>query len=245
MKYNMGKLTWVLIILNVLIFELVFSMPESLHTWIFQTLSLSQVTSLEVWRWFTSLFLHTSASHLFFNMLGLYFFGKILEQEVTPYKFISIYFISGLIGNFAYIVSSPVPVVGASGCVFGLLGAAMLLNPTRMIHFYIFPLPMGLVAIIFILVESMVVYFQKDFGRIAHIAHIAGLVTGSIFAFFYDPKQAAKGGFVLGICIALLIFLAPVFILITGIGGLILQIIDMIIGFFLYGIANLISGIWF
>lgn len=243
-----NKITWYLIIINLVVFLLVFSLPKEGMEWIFQTFSFSSAGMFEIWRWITSLFLHASASHLFFNMLGLYFFGKILEEEVPKQWFLSIYFVSGLLGNLFFMFTSVNPVVGASGAMFGVMGAAMLLNPIKKIHFYIFPLPLGLVAVMFVIVETMIVYFQPEFGtnfgNVAHVAHIGGLITGSVFAFFHNPKRSSKGLLVLGICLALLIILAPIFALITGIGGLILSVIDAVIGFFLYGIAGLISFIW-
>jgi len=242
----MGKLTWALILINLLVFLLVFSMPEMLQEQIFQQLSFSWETKFELWRWFTSLFLHVSPSHFFFNMLGLYFFGKVLEEEVNAHWFLAVYFGAGLLGNFAFMFTSTVPVVGASGAMFGVLGAAMLLNPIKRIHLYIFPLPLGMVAVAFLIFETLVVYLQpQEFAHIANVAHLAGLVTGSIFAFFWNMKKALESVLVLGICIALLIFLAPIFSLITGTGSLILQILDLIIGFFLLGAAKLIGlAIW-
>lgn len=237
--------TWTLIILNIIVFLLVFSMPESLQEQTFKAFYFSFGTSWEVWRWFTSLFLHASASHLFFNMLGLYFFGKNLEEESNRQWTLGIYFVAGLLGNLVFMLTSTSSVVGASGCVFGLLGAAMLLNPTKITHLYLFPLPMGLIAVLFIIVESLVAYIQPAaYANIATVAHLAGLVTGSIFAFFYRPKKAVEGFLILLLCLFLLIILGPVFALITGIAGFILSILDSVIGFFLYGLAGLLSFIW-
>ena len=65
-KFEEHPLTWGLILINVLVFIVVFSRPDMEA--IFGVLSFSWATKLELWRWFTSLFLHVSASHLFFNM---------------------------------------------------------------------------------------------------------------------------------------------------------------------------------
>lgn len=243
--FRVHRLTWTLIFSNIIIFLLVFSMPEAMLNWVFEVFSLSGPGAWQVWTWFTSLFLHASASHLFFNMLGLYFFGKILEEEVDSKWFLSIYFISGLIGSFVFIMTSASPIVGASGCVFGVMGAAMLMNPIKRIHLYIFPLPLGIVAIMFLVVETLVIYFQQpEFGTIAHIAHLGGVIAGSIFAFFYDWRRSIKGALVLAVCIILLIVLAPIFGLVTSIGAIVLGVLDAIIGFFLYSIAGLFSFIW-
>jgi hypothetical protein len=220
-------------------------MPESMMEWVFETFSFSSQNTLEVWRWVTSLFLHVNASHIFFNMLGLYFFGKDLEENVEAKWYLSIYFFAGIMGNFVFMFTSPNPVVGASGAMFGIMGAAMLLNPTKKTHLYIFPLPVGLVAIMLVIFESMVVYFKpEEFANVANISHVAGIITGACFAFFYNPKKSLEGVVVLIICLLLLLFLGPVFGLITGIGAIILQLIDYVIGFFLYGLAKFLSFIW-
>jgi membrane associated rhomboid family serine protease len=246
-KFEEHPLTWGLIIINVLVFIVVFSRPDMEA--IFGTLSFSWATKAELWRWFTSLFLHVSASHLFFNMLGLFFFGKVLEKEVSRQWFLSIYFISGLLGNFVYMFTSAMPVVGASGCVFGVMGAAMLLNPIKRIHLYIFPLPLGVVAIAFVIFETMAVYFQPEqfaelTQNVANIAHLGGVMTGGLFAMFYDLKRSMKGMLVLGVSILLLIVLSPIFALIAGIASIILGVIDFLVGLVLYGLAYLLSFIW-
>lgn len=244
-KFKPHGSTWLLIGINVLISILVFSMPESMQEGVFLSLSFSSATLLEAWRWFTSLFLHASASHLFFNMIGLYFFGKILEEEVSLQWYMSIYFASGLIGSFVFMLTSVAPVVGASGCVFGIMGAAMLMNPIKRIRIYLFPLPLGMIAILFIMVETLVVYFQpQELSGVANVAHLGGVITGAVFAYFYDWRRASKGVVFLMICIILLVVLAPIFALIAGIAGIVLGVIDNVVGFFLYGIANVLSFIW-
>lgn len=238
------KITYALIIINILLFLLVFSMPEEMRNSVFETFAFSSEQAGEIWRWFTSLFLHASASHLFFNMLGLYFFGKILENEVEKQWYLAVFFVGGLIGSFAFMFTSGNPVVGASGSVFALMGAAMLLNPVKRVHFYIFPLPLAFVAIMFLLATTIVVYFQPELGGVAHIAHFGGLITGAMFALFYKPKRAMKGLLVLVICGALLLILGPILALITGFGGIMLSVIDLVIGAVLYTIAGLLGFLW-
>ncbi|MCX6814516.1 MAG: rhomboid family intramembrane serine protease [Candidatus Aenigmarchaeota archaeon] len=239
-----GILTLTLIALNVALFLIVFSAPETIRTGLFDRLSLSQGTALQLWRWITSMFLHASATHLFFNMIGLYFFGRLLEKEVKPQWFLSIYFVSGLLGGLAFILTSAVPVVGASGAIFGLMGAVMLLRPLEKVYVFLFPLPLGIVAALFIITEGFVAYYQPGFGNVAHIAHIGGIVTGSLFALSFNPAKALKGLFMLGLLVAVVIILYPVFGLLADIGQSILGIIDMVVGFFLYGAASLLSFLW-
>ncbi|MCK4531742.1 MAG: rhomboid family intramembrane serine protease [Candidatus Aenigmarchaeota archaeon] len=237
----MGRLTWALIILNVIVFELVFSMPEALLKQMFDLFAFSSPHLLEVWRLITSLFLHASASHLFFNMLGLYFFGKVLEGEVKPKKFLLIYFLSGIAGNLVYGFTSSTMVVGASGCVFGLMGFAMLMKPKKMINLYVFPLPLGVIAILYAVVETLLVYFGEAVSGVAHVAHIAGLVIGVLFAFRMDPKRAGKGLLWLIAFLAILVLLGPILGLIMGIGNFILGAFDFVVGIVLYGLAKLLG----
>jgi len=237
-------LTWTLIVLNFLIFLAVFSAPEAVRTGLFERFSLSQGTALQLWRWISSMFLHASATHLFFNMIGLYFFGRILENEVKPQWFLSIYFASGFLGSLAFILTSTVPVVGASAAIFGLMGAVMLLKPLEKVYVFLFPLPLGIVAALYIITESFVAYYQPGFGNVAHIAHLGGIATGALFAFIKNPGKAAKGMLMLGLLVAVVIILYPVFGLLAGLGQYILGIIDNVVGFFLYGAASLLGFFW-
>jgi hypothetical protein len=125
------------------------------------------------------------------------------------------------------------------------MGAAMLLSPAKMIHLYVFPLPLGLVAIIFVIFETLVAQFQPaDFTGIATIAHLAGIAFGALFALFTEPKKAGKGLLALALIFLLLIFLGPVFSIIASIGSAVLQIIEAVVGSVLYGIARLLSFLW-
>ncbi len=240
-------LTWFFIMLNIAVFLLVFSMPEEMRTKMFDDFSFRPEAPFELWRWLTSIFLHVSPSHLFFNMLGLYFFGKNLEEDVERQWWLSIYFISAFLGSFVFMLTNVENAVGASGAVFGLLGAVMFLNPVKITHIYMFPLPLGITAILFVIVETMAItgiYKAPEMANVANIAHVAGLITGSLFAFFYSAKRSLEGFLVLVICAMLLVVMGPVFLMIASFGSVVLQGIDFVVGFILLGVAKLISPIW-
>lgn len=83
----------------------------------------------EWWRLFTSMFLHVNFFHLAMNMYSLYFAGSILEQLIGRWRFLLLYVVSGLAGSAGALVYSPqVPTVGASGAIFGILGALFVLE---------------------------------------------------------------------------------------------------------------------
>jgi membrane associated rhomboid family serine protease len=81
------------------------------------------------WRLITAAFLHYGPFHLGMNMLALWWFGAPLEQALGRGRFLLLYLVSGLAGSAGALVAAPTsPVVGASGCIFGILGAALVLE---------------------------------------------------------------------------------------------------------------------
>jgi membrane associated rhomboid family serine protease len=83
----------------------------------------------EWWRLLTSMFLHVNFFHLAMNMYSLYFAGSILEQLIGRWRFGLLYVVSGLAGSAGALYHSPLtPTVGASGAIFGILGALFVLE---------------------------------------------------------------------------------------------------------------------
>ena len=84
------------------------------------------------WRLITSAFLHASLLHIAFNMYFLWFVGSAVEAALGRGRFLLIYFVSALAGSAGALVHTPnAPVVGASGAIFGILGAALVLERQR------------------------------------------------------------------------------------------------------------------
>jgi membrane associated rhomboid family serine protease len=82
------------------------------------------------YRLVTAMFLHASLLHLAFNMLALYWLGTVVEQALGTWRFLLIYFVSGLAGSAgALLLSSPLQqTVGASGAIYGIMGALLILE---------------------------------------------------------------------------------------------------------------------
>ena len=81
------------------------------------------------WRLVTAMFLHGFFLHIALNMVSLWFVGRAVELYLGPTRFLLLYFVSGLAGSAGALVQSPTtPVVGASGAIFGVLGALMILE---------------------------------------------------------------------------------------------------------------------
>ena len=87
-------------------------------------------TDGEWYRLVTAMFLHASLLHLAFNMLALYWLGTVVEQALGTWRFLLIYFVSGLAGSAgALVLSDPGAVtVGASGAIYGIMGALLVLE---------------------------------------------------------------------------------------------------------------------
>jgi membrane associated rhomboid family serine protease len=136
---------------------------------------------LEVWRLFTSMFLHGDVMHLFSNMIALLLFGTYIELNFSKFEFLLIYFISGLIGNMFSLYLLPFNVIslGASGAIFGLIGATLSLviaeRDTPLIM-------LGLFYVFYFLISS----FSPG---INYFAHIFGLLGGFSIGFAFKRKK--------------------------------------------------------
>jgi membrane associated rhomboid family serine protease len=123
------------------------------------------------WRLVTCAFLHGSVLHIFFNMLMLWWFGRPLEALLGRGRFVAVCFISILAGSAgALLVSPEVPTIGASGAVFGILGAGLVLERSRINVF-------GGSALV-IIVLNLALSFTLNNVSIG--GHVGGLVGGAL-----------------------------------------------------------------
>lgn len=143
------------------------------------------------------MFLHGSIFHLLFNCIPLFFFGSFLERDIGSLRFTVVYFTSGVVGGLVYLIveglKSPfVPVLGASGAIFGVVGTVTLLHPFKFAWSLLFPFPVVLFSAIYILIATALV-MGGYIGYIAHSAHLGGLVYGMFLAFAIRPTRALIG----------------------------------------------------
>ena len=123
------------------------------------------------WRLMTAAFLHYGPFHLLLNMLGLYWFGTLLERRIGSGRYLLIYIVSGLAGSAGALVVSPnSATVGASGAIFGILGAGLVLEQQRD---YVFG---G--SALGVIVANLVLTFAWS-GNISVGGHIGGLIGGA------------------------------------------------------------------
>ncbi len=140
------------------------------------------------WQLVSYMFMHADLSHVLFNMLALWMFGMELEQVWGSKKFAIYYALCGLGGGIAHLIISPllgdtswVPLVGASGAVFGLLIAFGLLFPDRPIYLYFFiPIRAKFFVAGYMALEFYFLYSGSG-GNISHLAHLGGAVVGIVY----------------------------------------------------------------
>lgn len=140
-----------------------------------------------VWQLVTYMFLHGGVFHIFFNMFALWMFGSELETRLGRGRFLQLYFISGIGAGLCHTVASwgsRIPMLGASGAVFGVLVAFAMLFPDRYITLFIFLFPLTLKAkhlvLGFAAIEILWVISASRSG-VAHTAHVGGLIFGYLF----------------------------------------------------------------
>ena len=136
--------------------------------------------SLMIWQFITAMFLHGGIMHLVNNMLLLWVFGTLLEEEWGWRIFLFYYLVCGVgAGLLEYCVapSSTVPGIGASGAIFGLLGGAGLLFPRREVYVFMAKVQLKYVVAFFVLLELYFCFMGAQDG-IGHWVHISGLVIG-------------------------------------------------------------------
>ena len=140
----------------------------------------------EYWRLFTAMFLHVGLTHLLFNGFGLLIFGQLVERIYGPYRFIAIYVLAGLTGSVAsYLFNTDVIGAGASGALFGILGALGAFFAARRDLLG----EVGQQNLIGIAVLAGInLVFGFSTSGIDNFAHMGGLVGGVVLGYALVPN---------------------------------------------------------
>ena len=162
------------------------------------------LTSSEVlskpWTLITYMFLHAGFDHLFYNMFALAIFGLMLEKIIGGKKFLIIFFVSGIaagIGSVIFYSSS----IGASGAIYGIMGALVVLRPRAPVFIgFIVPVPMILAVILWTGGDLIGLFAPSE--NVAYAAHLFGLAFGLIcglclkkdYGEFPNPKRKSDVG---------------------------------------------------
>ncbi|MFC1562780.1 rhomboid family intramembrane serine protease [candidate division KSB1 bacterium] len=141
-------------------------------------------TRFTLWQIFTYLFLHGGFFHILINMFVLWMFGCELERYFGSKEFLFYYFATGVgAGIFSIIFdyNSIIPIIGASGAIYGILTAFGMIFPNRLIYLYFFiPIRAKYFVIIFGIITLLSAISASHTG-IAHLAHLGGMIIGFIY----------------------------------------------------------------
>jgi membrane associated rhomboid family serine protease len=151
----------------------------------------------------TSMFLHGSWMHLLGNMWFLWLFGNNVEDSTGRGRFLVFYLVCGLAAALAQVVTnaaSPIPMVGASGAISGVMGGYLLLFPSVRVYCLVFlgffitsiALPAWVMLIYWLALQllSGVASAGENVGGVAFWAHVGGFVTGMVLVKLFVDSQA-------------------------------------------------------
>lgn len=145
------------------------------------------------WTIVTYMFLHAGFGHIFWNMLGLYFFGPRVESRMGPQRFITLYLVAGIVGALVSVALAPRnPILGASGAVLGVLMAFARFWPReRLLIWGIVPVEARWLVLIYAAIDIL---GFNGFGRlgVANVAHLGGFAGALLYLLFLERRQGAR-----------------------------------------------------
>jgi membrane associated rhomboid family serine protease len=165
------------------------------------------VANGDYWRLITAAFLHYGPFHLLLNMVALWWFGSLLEQRIGSGKYLLLYIVSGLAGSAGALIASPLtPTVGASGAIFGVLGAGLVFERQRD---YVF----GGSALGIIVINLVLTFSIANISIGGHIGGLIGGIAAGLGMTQFGRVHAAYGrSGVVGIAAMVLVGVASVLI---------------------------------
>lgn len=150
-----------------------------------------------------SMFLHGSWTHLLGNMLFLWVFGRNIEDTMGHGRYLGFYLVCGIVASVAQIASgpaSPIPTVGASGAISGVMGAFLLLYPNVRVKMFFFIILADVRAWIVLIYWFLLQLFEgiatagpmrpEVSGGVAVWAHVGGFVTGLLLIKLFTSRRA-------------------------------------------------------
>lgn len=197
----MSVVTW-LIIINAAVYVLDTVLSGSMrgsavvpHDWL--NFNVDQaIEHVQLWRAVTYTFVHGGIFHIFFNMLALYFFGPMVESVLGGKRFLAFYLLCGAAGAALFTVlvyalpglmfPAGMPahwaqLIGASGCVMGVLIAGAMIAPDQQVMLLFPPIPMKLrtMAIVFVAIDFLAVAVGGSNAG-GSVAHLGGAAFGFV-----------------------------------------------------------------
>ena len=205
-----AKATSFLVLINILCFIFVVALSVYSPDFVSQLIRYpSDFLSVRAYSLITSGFIHGDFMHLFWNMIFLFIFGRVVERKVGSRKLILIYFLALLISQVLDSIALmalgiDTGSIGASGAIMGLVSAAILLDPFYFTHLLIIPVPIMVIGWILIF-DNLMNVGQIINSSVGYIAHLAGFISIGFIAGFLSgaDKARLKKGFLINIVVLL------------------------------------------
>ena len=140
-------------------------------------------SQLKIWQPFTYMFFHGDIWHVLINMFVLWMFGSELERVWGKKNFLRFYFITGVgsgLATMLFGLQSTIPIVGASGAIYGVLLAYGVMFPNRTVYLYgIIPIK----SIWFVIGIGVIAFFSSfnNVTNISHLTHLFGMIIGYLY----------------------------------------------------------------
>lgn len=195
------SMLWMLLLANVLVFLLFNNQGAVL------AVSSSSVSNLKFYQFVTAGFFHQDFGHIFFNMWGLYLFGKLVAPYLSGTRFLILYLIGTVSGNVLFYLlnlhsTHGFYLFGASGAVCAIMSAAALLEPKRQFVLIFMPFtPLRTpTLVISYTVLTVLLLLSTAQSNVAHLAHLGGFIGGYIYLkilfgskLAWDPFRSRSG----------------------------------------------------
>ena len=151
------------------------------------------------WRWITYQYLHGGGSHLFWNMLGLYFFLPVLEQMWGWRRTLAFYTVGGVAAAATFGLMSLVypeagirGLIGASGSLLAIIGAIAVIAPDmQVLAMMVIPISMRVLAILYAVLYTLTILGDRN---MSDAAHLGGLAFGAAFVFLGTRSRGVWEG---------------------------------------------------
>ena len=138
------------------------------------------------WTLISAMFTHVGIWHFIGNMVVLFFFGRFLIMLVGQNWFLLVYFVGGIFGNILFLLLGDAAAIGASGAVYAIAGALVVLMPNLRVYVYfLIPMPLWVVVVVFFGIWSIPGLFEG----IAWQAHLGGLAVGLIAGYYFRRRR--------------------------------------------------------
>ncbi len=186
----------VLIISNVIIFIIGMLIPQfNRYMIIFGGLVPELfINKFFLWQPVTYMFLHGGLMHIFFNMFALWMFGTELERQWGTPFFLKFYFISGVGAGILSAVIQPastIPIIGASGAIYGILLGFAIMYPNRIVYLnFLIPIKVKYFVMIFAVIELLASMGSAGIqDGVAHITHLSGMLFGYLYLLWHQHRN--------------------------------------------------------